>query len=94
MILIKPYITEKTLAATVLNRYTFLVDPKANKNQIKQAVEAAFNVNVVKINTKTRRSLKKRNSRTGKYTRTPVKKIAQVELKSAQSITLFETKAE
>jgi large subunit ribosomal protein L23 len=51
-ILIKPVITEKATTASELdNRYTFLVDTKANKVEIKKAVEAAYGVTVQKIRT-------------------------------------------
>ena len=50
--LIKPVITEKATTASELdNRYTFLVDTKANKVEIKKAVEAAYGVTVQKIRT-------------------------------------------
>ncbi|MGA1770826.1 MAG: 50S ribosomal protein L23 [Flavobacteriaceae bacterium] len=51
-ILIKPVITEKATTASELdNRYTFMVDTKANKVEIKKAVEAAYGVTVQKIRT-------------------------------------------
>lgn len=51
-ILIKPIITEKlTAQGEKLNRYGFLVDRKANKLQIKQAVEAMYGVTVSDVNT-------------------------------------------
>ena len=51
-VLIKPIITEKaTLGSELYNRYTFLVHPKANKVEIKKAVEAAYGVNVEKVRT-------------------------------------------
>jgi len=51
-ILIKPVITEKATTASELdNRYTFLVDTKANKVEIKKAVEAAYGVTVQEIRT-------------------------------------------
>ena len=51
-ILIKPVITEKATTASELdNRYTFLVDTKANTVEIKKAVEAAYGVTVQKIRT-------------------------------------------
>ncbi|MGA0431133.1 MAG: 50S ribosomal protein L23 [Flavobacteriaceae bacterium] len=51
-ILIKPVITEKATTASELdNRYTFTVDTKANKVEIKKAVEAAYGVTVQKIRT-------------------------------------------
>ncbi len=51
-VLIKPIITEKMTADSELfNRYGFYVDPKANKLQIKEAVETAYGVTVAKVRT-------------------------------------------
>ena len=51
-ILVKPVITEKmTDLGEKLNRYGFIVDKKANKIQIKQAVEDFYGVDVVAVNT-------------------------------------------
>jgi large subunit ribosomal protein L23 len=51
-ILIKPIITEKlTAQADGLNRYGFLVDRRANKLEIKAAVEQMYKVKVVSVNT-------------------------------------------
>ncbi|NLZ09058.1 MAG: 50S ribosomal protein L23 [Bacteroidales bacterium] len=51
-ILIKPLITEKmTIQGEKLNRYGFIVDRRANKLQIKQAVESMYGVTVVDVNT-------------------------------------------
>ncbi len=51
-ILIKPIVTEKmTVQGEKLNRYGFIVDGDANKIQIKEAVEQAYNVTVVEVNT-------------------------------------------
>ncbi len=51
-ILIKPIITEKmTTASENFNRFGFIVDPKANKIQIKSAVEEAYGVTVSSIRT-------------------------------------------
>ena len=51
-ILIKPIITEKMTADSELfSRYGFYVDPKANKLQIKEAVETAYGVTVEKVRT-------------------------------------------
>ena len=48
----KPVITEKMTALTEeLNRYGFVVDSKANKLQIKTAIEEMYNVSVSSINT-------------------------------------------
>ncbi|MEH6408200.1 MAG: 50S ribosomal protein L23 [Leeuwenhoekiella sp.] len=51
-ILIKPVITEKaTMDSEVNNRYTFEVNPGSNKIEIKNAVEAAYGVSVLKVRT-------------------------------------------
>ena len=51
-ILIKPIVTEKlTAQGEKLNRYGFIVDVKANKLQIKNAVEEMYNVSVADVNT-------------------------------------------
>ena len=51
-ILIKPIVTEKmTDQADTLNRYGFIVDRRANKIQIKKAVEDMYSVNVKDVNT-------------------------------------------
>ena len=51
-IIIKPILTEKmTAQGEKLNRYGFLVDCKANKLQIRQAVESMYNVVVTDVNT-------------------------------------------
>jgi large subunit ribosomal protein L23 len=48
----KPLITEEsTIQRDTKGRYTFKVEPKANKRQIRDAVEQLFNVKVVAINT-------------------------------------------
>ncbi len=51
-VLIKPIITEKMTAdGELYNRYGFVVDTGANKIQIKNAVEAAYGVSVLKVRT-------------------------------------------
>lgn len=64
-IIYAPIITEKTALMANENKYAFKVDPRANKTEIKQAIESIFNVSVVSINT-TNSHPKKR--RVGKYT--------------------------
>ena len=52
-IILHPYVTEKTLEAIENNNtLEFIVNIKANKQQIKEAVEKAFNVKVESVNTK------------------------------------------
>lgn len=51
-IIIKPHITEKTeKMSEKLNRYTFIVNKKANKIEIKKAIEEIYNVPVLAVNT-------------------------------------------
>ena len=67
-VLIKPIITEKMTADSELNnRYGFIVDPRANKIQIKDAVEAAYCVSVKKV-----RTMNYGPSRKSRYTKTGV----------------------
>lgn len=50
-IIIKPIITEDSMAAMELKKYTFKVKKDANKIEIAKAVEALFDVKVAKVNT-------------------------------------------
>ncbi|MCM4164355.1 MULTISPECIES: 50S ribosomal protein L23 [unclassified Arenibacter] len=67
-VLIKPIITEKMTADSELhNRYGFFVDPKANKIEIKEAVETTYGVSVDKV-----RTMNYGPSRKSRYTKTGV----------------------
>ena len=84
----KPLITEKTTyAAAEVNRYSFQVDRRANKAQIKQAVEALYRVRVVAVATHNRPG-KLRRYRYG-YVRTPPTKRAVVKIHAEDRIELF-----
>ena len=51
-VILKPVITEKSMAGMGEKKYTFLVNPEANKTMIKEAVEKMFDgVKVSKVNT-------------------------------------------
>ncbi len=50
-VLRRPLITEKNTELMTRGQYTFEVAPEANKTEIRQAVEATFNVKVVSVNT-------------------------------------------
>ncbi|HHW30191.1 MAG TPA: 50S ribosomal protein L23 [Clostridiaceae bacterium] len=50
-IIIRPHITEKSNSEAADGKYTFIVDVKATKTEIKSAVEELFNVKVLKVNT-------------------------------------------
>ncbi len=47
----EPVVTEKSMLAAAEGKYTFRVDPQANKHQISQAIEDIFDVTVAKVNT-------------------------------------------
>ncbi len=51
-VIIQPVLTEKTNAEREgeIKKYTFKIDPRANKFEVSQAVKELFNVNVVKVN--------------------------------------------
>jgi large subunit ribosomal protein L23 len=59
-VLIAPVVSEKSYGLLDENKYTFLVQPDANKTQIKQAVEAVFGVKVANVNTINRQGKRKR----------------------------------
>ena len=82
-----PVITEKsTRLSQEENKYEFKVDSKANKNQIKKAIETIFKVKVVDVTTINAKTKKKR---VGRYTgRTNRYKKAVVKLADGQSIEL------
>jgi len=88
-IILKPIFSEKSLKDSVYNRYHFKVDPRANKIQIKQAVEELFSVDVIKVRTITAKPQQKRNRRTGKMQTIKGYKKALVEIKPKQKIDLF-----
>ena len=81
-----PIITEKSSDLAKNNIMTFSVDTKANKTQIKQAVEKVFNVKVESVNTINTKPKKKR---VGRYEGTTHRvKKAIVKLKEGSSIEL------
>ncbi|GAA2487058.1 50S ribosomal protein L23 [Streptomyces sp. NPDC059506] len=86
-ILLKPVISEKSYALLDENKYTFIVDPRANKTQIKQSVEAVFSVKVVGVNTINRQGKRKR-TRTGFGKRKDTKR-AIVTLAEGDRIDIF-----
>ena len=63
-VILEPVATEKAALAENENKYTFIVDPRANKVEIKQAVEAIFDVKVASVNTMNRKG-KARRTRYG-----------------------------
>ncbi len=91
-ILIKPIITEKATAASELrNCFSFVVNKKANKIEIKQAVEAAYGVSVDKVRTiNVRPDRNTRFTKTGMVTgKTNAVKKAIVQVAEGDTIDLY-----
>ena len=81
-----PIITEKSSALAANNVMTFSVDVRANKTQIKQAIEKIFNVKVDSVNTI---NVKPKKKRVGRYVgKTNKVKKAIVKLEKGSSIEL------
>jgi large subunit ribosomal protein L23 len=89
-VIIRPVVSEKSYAGLETNRYTFLVDPRSNKTEIKEAVQQIWNVRVLKVNTMNRAGKVKRF----RYTQgmRPSHKLAVVTLAEGDSIEIFEQK--
>jgi len=87
-VLIKPLLTEKSSKETEnYNRYAFVVNTKANKYHIKNAVEKFFNVKVVSVHTSV---LPGKSKRAGKgFKKTAKSKKAYVQLQDGQKIEFF-----
>ena len=87
-VLKKPVLTEKSMTlSAVENKYTFDVDVNANKIEIKQAVEAMFNVKVESVNVM---NVKPKKKRMGRYEgKTNRRRKAVVKLAEGNSINYF-----
>ncbi len=87
-VLLKPLVTEKTTVLVGQDKYVFAVDIRANKRQVKEAVEIAFNVRVLDVNTMIMKGRSRRFGR--RETPLPDWKKAIVTLASGDKIELFE----
>jgi large subunit ribosomal protein L23 len=63
-VIYKPVVSEKSYALLDENTYTFIVDPEANKTEIKEAIQAIFSVRVANVNTLHRKGKRTRTRRT------------------------------
>lgn len=90
-ILIKPIVSEKSYALMDEGKYTFEVDPRSNKTEIKIAVEQIFGVKVVSVNTINRKG-KTRRTRFGLGKRKDVKR-AVITVGAGQAIDIFSGRA-
>lgn len=90
-VLIKPVITEKSLQMVAQNNaYSFYVDPKADKKEIKEAIELAFEVKVLDLKTVSLPSASKRTGRRRIKKNVPGRKKAIAILPVGQKIELFD----
>jgi len=88
-VIIRPVVSEKSYAGLEANRYTFLVHPEANKTEIKEAIQAIWNVRVTGVNTMNRKGkVKRQRFTTG---RRADQKRAVVTLAEGDAIEIFES---
>ena len=88
-VILRPIVSEKSYAGMEQNTYTFLVDKRANKPEIKEAVQAIWDVRVASVNTLNRRGKVKRRRFT--QGRRPDEKRAIVTLVEGDAIEIFES---
>ncbi len=87
-VLLKPTITEKSTLLQESGRYTFQIDPTANKAQVKEAIQKNFNVTVLDVNITKLHGKKKRYG--PRVKKMPDIKKAVVTLKPGDRINLVE----
>src|SRR5207253_1303144 len=87
-VIIRPVVSEKSYVLAAANRYTFRVHPDAHKTQIRQAVEALFDVHVLDVRTMSVKSKPKRRGTTSGRTRSWRKAIVQV--RAGETIPVFQ----
>lgn len=87
-IIFSPVVSEKSYDLIEdMNTYTFEVDPRANKTEVRQAVETIFGVRVVRVNTQNRKGKLKRTGWV--MGRRPDRKRALVTLAEGDEIDIF-----
>ena len=90
-VLIRPVISEKSYGLMDDGAYVFVVNPRASKLEIRQAVEEAFSVRVSSVNTLNRKGKRKRNRKKATFGHRPDTKRAIVRLVGDDRIELFES---
>jgi large subunit ribosomal protein L23 len=89
-VILKPVLTEKSMNAMADKKYTFLVNPEANKTQIKEAVEKMFEgTKVAKVNTLNADGKKKRRGMIVGLTAKTKKAIVQL-TEDSKDIEIFQ----
>ena len=89
-ILLRPVISEKSYSLMDEHTYVFIVDPRASKIEIHEAVEDAFGVRVASVNTMVRKDKRKRQRKVAGFGKRPDTKRAIVRLVGDDRIELFE----
>ena len=87
-VILRPVVSEKSYVLSAASRYTFRVHLDAHKTQIRQAVEALFEVHVVEVRTLSVKSKPKRRGNIKGRSRTWKKAIVQI--RDGESIPIFQ----
>lgn len=90
-VLIKPVISEKSMAEAEVGRYTFVVARGATKTEIKAILKKVYNVTVVSVATSVVKGKRKRIGKRRAEVAGAVWKKAMVILKKGEAISFFET---
>jgi large subunit ribosomal protein L23 len=86
-VIIRPVVSEKSYVLAEAGKYTFRVNDRAHKTQIRQAVEELFDVKVLEVRTASVKSKPKRRGHTAGRTRAWKKAIVQIA--EGQTIPIF-----
>jgi large subunit ribosomal protein L23 len=86
-VIISPVVSEKSYVLASAGKYTFRIHPDAHKTEVKQAVEALFDVHVEEVRTMSVKTKPKRRGVTRGRTRAEKKAIVQV--RAGESIPIF-----
>ena len=90
-IIVAPVVSEKSYALIEANAYTFVVDKRASKPEIHDAIEAIWGVRVLKVNTMNRKGKTQRTRKSNRVGRKPDTKRAIVTIAAGDRIELFES---
>lgn len=89
-VILYPVISEKSYSAIDRRQYTFMVDPRSNKTEIKDAVQEVFDVRVTSVNTMNKKGKPRRRGLTRGHTAGGKKAV--VTLAEGDSIEFFESR--
>lgn len=91
-VILRPLLTEKSLADAAKGDYSFIVDKRATKGEVKKAVKEKFSVDVLSVKTRTVKGRTRRVFRRREKTVVGPRKTATVRVGKEQKIDLFEVK--